>query len=230
MDIKMTVLARDFDRAEEMASLLIQRGFMCFVSTFGEVIDNPPGEVADLVIADLESVQSIDDVGSLLQRIQDQQRLPVIALVDGPDLMDLDKVSEVGDFVLKPVRMDELVVRIHRAFQRAQGDGNGARMRFGNLTIDTEGCQVYLNRRAVALTFKEYELFAFLARNPGKVFTRRSLLDQVWGYDYYGGERTVDVHVRRLRSKLELGGHTFIETARGAGYRFEASMESDTSR
>ena len=70
------------------------------------------------------------------------------------------------------------------------------------------------------LTFKEYELLKFLARTSGRVFTREALLNRVWGYDYYGGDRTVDVHIRRLRSKIEDSSHTFIETVRNIGYRF----------
>ena len=76
------------------------------------------------------------------------------------------------------------------------------------------GCKV------VELTFKEYELLKFLASNRGRVYTREALLNKVWGYDYYGGDRTVDVHVRRLRSKIEDSKRTFIETVRNIGYRF----------
>ena len=75
--------------------------------------------------------------------------------------------------------------------------------------------------RLLALTFKEYELLKLLATNKGKVFTRESLLNEVWGYDYYGGDRTVDVHIRRLRSKIEDPTHTFIETVRNIGYKFK---------
>jgi DNA-binding response OmpR family regulator len=72
----------------------------------------------------------------------------------------------------------------------------------------------------VMLTFREYELLKFLASNRGRVFTREALLNRVWGYDYYGGDRTVDVHIRRLRSKIEDASHTFIETVRNIGYKF----------
>ena len=75
--------------------------------------------------------------------------------------------------------------------------------------------------RIVELTFKEYELLKLLASNSGRVYSREALLDQIWGYDYYGGDRTVDVHVRRLRSKIEDSTHTFIETVRNIGYRFK---------
>ena len=73
----------------------------------------------------------------------------------------------------------------------------------------------------VELTYKEFELLRFLADRPGKVFTREVLLEQVWGYDYFGGSRTVDVHIRRIRSKIEREGHTYIRTVRGVGYIFE---------
>ena len=76
--------------------------------------------------------------------------------------------------------------------------------------------------RKVLLTFKEYELLKLLASTPGRVYSRDKLLDQVWGYQYFGGTRTVDVHVRRLRSKIEDASHTFIETVRNVGYRFRA--------
>ena len=82
-----------------------------------------------------------------------------------------------------------------------------------------------LCRLVVELTFKEYELLKFLAGNKGRVCTRETLLDKVWGYDYYGGDRTVDVHVRRLRSKIEDSKHIFIDTVRNIGYRFRVEKQ-----
>jgi DNA-binding response OmpR family regulator len=80
---------------------------------------------------------------------------------------------------------------------------------------------VTVNGALVELTFKEYELLKLLAANRGRVFTREALLDKLWGYDYFGGDRTVDVHIRRLRSKIEDAEHTYIETVRNIGYRFK---------
>jgi two-component system alkaline phosphatase synthesis response regulator PhoP len=80
--------------------------------------------------------------------------------------------------------------------------------------------EVRLGGRLVELTFREYKLLSFLAANRGQVFTREVLLNKVWGYDYFGGDRTVDVHIRRLRSKVEDANHTFIDTVRNIGYRF----------
>ena len=94
-------------------------------------------------------------------------------------------------------------------------------MSIGDLKIDQARCEVSVGEKLVSLTFKEYELLKFLVTNRGRVFTRESLLDKVWGFDYFGGDRTVDVHVRRLRSKIEDAEHSFIETVRGIGYRFK---------
>ena len=93
-------------------------------------------------------------------------------------------------------------------------------IRVGDLAIDLSRYEVTQGGRRMELTFKEYELLKFFATNPGKVFSREHLLNAVWGYDYYGGTRTVDVHIRRLRSKIENGPVLFIDTVRNVGYRF----------
>ena len=90
----------------------------------------------------------------------------------------------------------------------------------GDLVIDTNRYEVFLAGRPVLLTFKEYELLKVLGSNPGRVYSRETLLEQVWGYAYFGGTRTVDVHIRRLRSKIEDAQHTFIDTVWNVGYRF----------
>ncbi len=91
-----------------------------------------------------------------------------------------------------------------------------------DLLFDFDRYEVRFKGHPLELTFKEYELLRFLATHPGKVFTREVLLEQVWGYGYYGGSRTVDVHIRRIRSKIDSPGHVYISTVRGAGYLFEA--------
>ena len=93
------------------------------------------------------------------------------------------------------------------------------------MTIDLVKYEVTLENRVIELTFKEYELLLYLASNKGRVFTREALLNKVWGFDYFGGDRTVDVHIRRLRSKIEDSEHTFIDTVRNIGYRFKKNSE-----
>jgi two-component system alkaline phosphatase synthesis response regulator PhoP len=129
----------------------------------------------------------------------------------------------VDDFFVWPCRPLEVQVRVRQALWRRSGLDPAHVIRANGLVIDTANYKVYLDGRPVDLTYKEYELLRFLATNRDKVFTREALLNRVWGYDYYGGARTVDVHIRRLRSKIEIGTTTFIETVRNVGYRFRPS-------
>jgi len=96
-------------------------------------------------------------------------------------------------------------------------------VKYGDLVMDLANYTVHISGRPVELTYKEYELLRFLATNRGRVFTRETLLSKVWGYDFYGGARTVDVHVRRLRAKIEDRHTPFIETVRNVGYRFRTA-------
>ena len=95
-------------------------------------------------------------------------------------------------------------------------------LKVGDLSIDQERYEVTVGGRRVALTYKEFQLLVLLASTPGRAYTREALLSQIWGYDYLGGTRTVDVHVRRLRSKVESPGRAFVETIWNVGYRFSA--------
>jgi DNA-binding response OmpR family regulator len=127
----------------------------------------------------------------------------------------------LDDFLVHPPKVPELVTRIRQASRRDQDASGEDVIRLGDLRIDLGRYEVWVADREVALTFKEYELLRLLASSPGRVFTRQILLDRVWGYEYFGGTRTVDVHVRRLRSKLEDPHHTFVETVRNVGYRLK---------
>ena len=124
----------------------------------------------------------------------------------------------IDDFCTLTASSAELITRIRRLMKTNPETGDIIRR--GDLSIDIETCEVSLGGQLIELTFKEYELLKFLATNPGRVHSRDVLLDRVWGYDYYGGDRTVDVHIRRLRSKIEDFNHTFIDTVRNVGYRF----------
>ncbi len=155
----------------------------------------------------------------LLQSLKGEKPLPVVALVTPESLSCLNgDLKAVDDFAIQPCGVEEVALRIKRLFR--EKNENRDLSRYGNLTIDTARCEVTVNNRPVDLTFREYELLRFLAANRGRVFSREALLDRVWGYDYYGGDRTVDVHIRRLRSKIEDVDQTFIETVRNIGYRF----------
>ena len=125
----------------------------------------------------------------------------------------------VSDLIVPPFDPDELRLRVERILGSVGEASETGVLRRSELAIDQDRYTVRLGGEVVDLTYKEYELLRFLALNPGKAFTREMLLNQVWGYDYYGGSRTVDVHVRRIRAKIELH-EPYIETVRNVGYRF----------
>ena len=122
-----------------------------------------------------------------------------------------------------PPKKGELVARLSRATNHGGEQSQDGILQAGNLRIDVRRYEVFNQGLRLLLTFKEYQLLCLLASNPGHVFTRENLLSQIWGYDYYGGARTVDVHIRRLRSKIEERGQAYIETVRNVGYRFRSA-------
>ena len=160
----------------------------------------------------------------MARSVKQEIHLPVIALLSREALHRLDSNLAVDDFVVEPWDAAEILARTKRVLGKTQDAVALEAIECGELTIDLARYEVYVSGRDVELTFKEYELLRFLAGNKGRVFTRETLLNEVWGYDYYGGDRTVDVHIRRLRSKLEDSTHTFIETVRNIGYKFKESV------
>jgi len=143
----------------------------------------------------------------------------IIALVFEQEGPRLDLSINVDDLILSPYRLSELAARLRFARWRQESESNAEILRAGGISLNPITYEVFVDRAPVELTLKEYQLLLFLMRSFGRVFTREELLDQVWGSDYYGGTRTVDVHIRRLRAKMESAG-AFIETVRGVGYRF----------
>ena len=179
-----------------------------------------------LLVVDLATGLTSGGLAAFLRDEAVQQIVAVLALATVPQLGLLGPHIRVDDFALAPLNEEELRTRIARLLWE-QGDTEDATViRHGSLVIDLERYKVTVDGEVVDLTYKEYELLRFLASNPGKPFTREALLNQVWGYDYYGGSRTVDVHVRRIRSKIEQR-EQFIDTVRNVGYRF---VETFTSR
>jgi two-component system, OmpR family, alkaline phosphatase synthesis response regulator PhoP len=146
---------------------------------------------------------------------------PVLLLVSGVQLSDLELRDDLfDDFCLTPFHPRELEARLKHLFWRT---GTGTRpelVEYGPLVLNLETYQAAIDAKPLDLTYMEYELLKFLATNPGKVFTREILLSRVWGYEYYGGARTVDVHIRRLRAKLGEEHANLIQTVRSVGYKF----------
>jgi len=143
---------------------------------------------------------------------------PVLVVLSPGDVGRSDWARVCDDFVLTGAGEAEVLLRLEMLTARAGESGEGV-LRLGPVTINVETYRVAAGARPLDLTYKEFELLRFLSQNAGRVFTRAQLLQEVWGYDFYGGTRTVDVHVRRLRSKLGPEHEHLIETVRGVGYR-----------
>jgi len=156
----------------------------------------------------------------LIASIKKRKELPVIALVAAEDLAGLDDYDIIDDFTIYPYDETELLLRVKRLLQKNKKSESDGIIQRNGLTIDLVTCEVTVDGKKADLTYKEYELLKLMAGSPGRVFTREALLDKIWGYDYFGGDRTVDVHMRRLRSKIEDANHNYIETVRNVGYRF----------
>ena len=145
-------------------------------------------------------------------------RLPVVVIVERADLDRIPWHEVADDLVYPGAPEQELRVKLAMLGRRI-GGSQDASIRLGSCAINSETYQVTVDGRPLDLTYKEFELLKFLAQHPGRVFTRSALLREVWGYDFYGGTRTVDVHIRRLRAKLGPEHEHLIETVRGVGYR-----------
>jgi DNA-binding response OmpR family regulator len=146
--------------------------------------------------------------------------VPVLALVRLEHLRELFMREGVfDDFVVVPHQLAELDARVRHLLWRAKQGEQTDVLAFGSLVINLATYQVHVEAQPVDLTYMEYELLKFLATHRGRVHTRQALLSRVWGYDYFGGSRTVDIHVRRLRAKLGEHAHV-IQTVRNVGYKF----------
>ena len=185
------------------------------------VEDIPLDESPDLVVVDI-ALMPAEDLSAFLQRCKEVQ-IPVLAVVSQEHRSLLDPTLPVEDFIFSPLGDAELRIRVRHILWKTGSWDSGQVVRIGDLVIDQERYEISVAGRRVILTYKEYQLLCLLATNPGRVYSREALLSRVWGYDYFGGTRTVDVHIRRLRSKVEDATHLFIETVRNVGYRFRVA-------
>jgi DNA-binding response OmpR family regulator len=170
---------------------------------------------------DVAVVLGDPELAARLECDDDLGDVPVVVAVDGAELRSAGPVHEGHELIVLPVRPDELRARIARARRRVNGVPDDNVVRIGTLEVNLATYQVAIAGRPVDFTYMEYELLKFLATHPGRVFSREALLSRVWGFDYYGGARTVDVHVRRVRAKLGAEHAGRIKTVRSVGYRFE---------
>lgn len=183
-------------------------------------------ELPDLVILDL-MLPGMDglEICKIIRKETATMHLPVLMLTAKGEEIDKVLGLETGadDYLTKPFGIRELIARIKALLRRSYTTADKPELiRAGSLTMDIEAYRVYKGQQEIELTSMEYELLKVLVLNRGKILTRDYLLDKVWGYDYFGDTRTVDVHIRHLRKKIEDDDKSpkFIQTARGIGYSF----------
>ncbi|MEM9745540.1 MAG: response regulator transcription factor [Actinomycetota bacterium] len=183
----------------------------------------PEGGWAGMIV---DAADDIDAAWSFLRTTRKHQgsAIPTLLLVAGSQLPELEHRDELfDDFCLTPFHPSELEARLRHLLAAETEIQQADLVEYGDLVLNLETYQASIAGRPLDMTYMEYELLKFLAQNPGKVFTREILLSRVWGYEYYGGARTVDVHVRRLRAKLGEEHAGLIQTVRSVGYRFGQS-------
>tara|TARA_B100001750_G_scaffold101388_1_gene80139 strand:+ start:4624 stop:5241 length:618 start_codon:yes stop_codon:yes gene_type:complete len=185
------------------------------LSPVSRVLDD---DTPSLVVLDMDA-NTNDDNAQLIKTTK-HLGIPLFAVLDPEDNKKIESSIGLDEIIFKPFQYNELITRIRRILWRNGSWDIGQIIRIRDLTIDQDKYEVSLAENRIILTFKEYQLLCLLAANPGKVYSRETLLNRIWDYDYFGGTRTVDVHIRRLRSKVEDSNHLFIETVRNVGYRF----------
>ncbi len=223
---KILVVEDDVNIAELLRLYLEKEGFKVTIAhDGGKGVAEFEKEHPDLILLDV--MMPVMDGWSVLREIRATSRVPVIMLTAKGETFDKVTGLEMGadDYVVKPFEMKELVARIHAVMRRSTAEEErsaGRRLTFDKLIIDMESFELTVDGKKVDIPPKEMELLYHLASSPNRVYTRNQLLDEVWGFDYFGDSRTVDVHIKRLREKLEnVSDRWSLKTVWGVGYKFE---------
>lgn len=226
--MKVLLITQSPERAasEPESPAAALRDLGCDVRTFGFDLgldeDDFVKEPVQVIVVDAR--ERLETAYACLKTLRDLpplQSTPALIAVTVQRLSGLD-YRAADDFVLVPVVPAELYGRLRQLDWRFASFSAEERIKVGDLHIDVAGYEAHLRDRKLELTHQEFELIKFLATNPGKVWTREQLLAKVWGYRYFGGTRTVDIHVRRLRAKLGSPADAMIETVRNVGYKMRA--------
>jgi DNA-binding response OmpR family regulator len=229
---KILVVEDDPDISALVELHLVDAGNNVVLSSDGrDGLERALGQTFDLVILDI-MLPGVDGLEICRRLRAEKPELPILMLTARTTELDRVLGLEMGadDYLTKPFSVRELVARVKAIFRRIEvfdAQPQPTALTLGPLEIDTDARRVLIDGKPVELTAREFDLLAFFARNPGRVFTRGQLLDKVWGYTHEGYEHTVNTHINRLRGKLETDpSHPrFILTVWGVGYRFPTPEE-----
>jgi len=223
---KSVLIIEDDSYISELLQLYMEKdGFNVTIAENGAVgLEAFEKSKPDLVLLDI--MMPVIDGWSVCREIRAVSNVPIIMLTAKGETLDKITGLEMGadDYIVKPFEIAELMARVHSVMRRfdVAGGSDGKRLTFDNLVIDMDSFELLVNGKRVEAPPKEMELLYHLASSPNRVYTRNQLLDEVWGFDYFGDSRTVDVHIKRLREKLEnVSDKWSLKTVWGVGYKFE---------
>lgn len=220
---KKILIVEDDSNIRELLRLYLEReGYEILEAENGAVgLKLWKQENPDMLLLDV--MMPVMDGWQVCKEIRAESRVPIIIITAKGETFDKVSGLEMGadDYIVKPLEMREVIARVRAVFRRFAPEDSG-KISFDNLVIDKQAYDLIINGKRVDAPPKEIELLYFLAQSPNRVFTRAQLLDDVWGFDYFGDTRTVDVHVKRLREKLEgVSDKWELKTVWGVGYKFE---------
>jgi two-component system alkaline phosphatase synthesis response regulator PhoP len=219
---KVLFINSDVEEGKKIIRTLVAQNFICDQIIPNENLDEEiVNKAPDAIILAFDNLDNASSLIQMIRELSKERPIPVLALISKESLKSKDILFSAEDFAITPCEADEIVIRLERVLRETYAVESKDLIRCGHMVIDISRREVTLEGKPLSLTFTEYELLKFLAANRGRVFTREALLNKIWGYDYYGGDRTVDVHIRRLRAKIDWGKQNFIETVRGVGYRLK---------
>ncbi len=222
---KVLIVEDDSNIAQLLQLYLDKEGFeTCVARDGGKGVELFRTFAPELVLLDI--MLPVMDGWSVLKKIREEGDTPVIMLTAKGEVEDRVAGLESGadDYVVKPFEMKEVLARIRAVLRRSGAEGESAekKLSFDRLTINLDSYELLVDGQRIDTPPKELELLFHLASSPNRVFTRNQLLDEVWGFDYFGDSRTVDVHIKRLREKLEgVSRQWSLKTVWGVGYKFE---------
>lgn len=221
---KKILIVEDEANIRELLRLYLEReGYTVLEAENGvEGIKKWKSDKPDMLLLDV--MMPVMDGWAVCREIRAESDVPIIMLTANGETADRVSGLEMGadDYIVKPLEMPEVIARVRAVFRRMAPDDAPEKLSFDNLVIDKQAYDLVIKGKRVDAPPKEIELLYFLASSPNRVFTRAQLLDDVWGFDYFGDTRTVDVHVKRLREKLEgVSDKWELKTVWGVGYKFE---------
>lgn len=221
---KKILIVEDEANIRELLRLYLEReGYTVLEAENGvEGIKKWKSDKPDMLLLDV--MMPVMDGWAVCREIRAESDVPIIMLTAKGETADRVSGLEMGadDYIVKPLEMPEVIARVRAVFRRMAPDDAPEKLSFDNLVIDKQAYDLLIKGKRVDAPPKEIELLYFLASSPNRVFTRAQLLDDVWGFDYFGDTRTVDVHVKRLREKLEgVSDKWELKTVWGVGYKFE---------